>query len=36
VVVANRRGKTKRKSDVASDPDDDAPEEKAPSEPQAT
>ena len=36
VVVANRRGKTKRKSDAASDPDDDAPEEKAPSEPQAT
>ena len=36
VVVANRRGKPKRKSDAASDPDDDAPEEKAPSEPQAT
>ena len=39
LVVANReRGKlkVKRKSDASSDPDDDAPEEKAPSEPQAT
>jgi ATP-dependent Clp protease ATP-binding subunit ClpA len=39
LVVANReRGKIKpkRKSDAASDPDDDSPEEKAPSEPQAT
>jgi ATP-dependent Clp protease ATP-binding subunit ClpA len=39
LVVANReRGKTKtkRKTDASSDPDDDAPEEKTPSEPQAT
>ncbi|HXT09548.1 MAG TPA: ATP-dependent Clp protease ATP-binding subunit ClpA [Roseiarcus sp.] len=36
LVVANRRGRSKRKSDAASNPDDDAPEEKTPSEPQAT
>jgi len=34
LVVANRKSKSKRKSDASSDPDDDAPEEKAPSEPQ--
>ena len=40
LVVANReRGKLikpKRKSDATSDPDDDTPEEKAPSEPETT
>jgi ATP-dependent Clp protease ATP-binding subunit ClpA len=39
LVVANRergKAKTKRKTDASSDPDDDAPEEKTPSEPQAT
>src|SRR6202522_3102431 len=39
LVVANRergKAKPKRKSDASSAPDDDAPEEKAPSEPQTT